>query len=578
MATAIYELEDGTFSEPAKFADLNEFVNWVLEDDYRSRKVLWFAHNAEYDWRYLIPHFNEYLVDYDIIPCPRGINKFYELKFTRKGQPRSVVLKMRDSLAVFPMSLDEFAKKFSTKQKLDIGLKKGTVFDPDNPQHVEYAVRDVEALLESICKFDELIYESFGIHLKGTIASTAYNAWLRTIPEGHAYPQIASRKVEDFMRKCYYGGIVHIRDINTYFPAVRTFDINSSYPNCMQKHGVPFGRPIDTDTYKEDCIGFYRCKVSNADRPDRSFYFIPYRSDDKTKGTTWARGEFETYITSIEIEEGRRMGYEIEVIEGFYFDEAEFPFEDYVSICKRLRKENKGQALEVVAKLMQNSLYGKFGTSRDGQVYTVCAEIPDEDSGWRVVVDNDTGDIAEYFYCKDEERDAPYMLPHWAAWITACARMELLNVQVIAGNENFIYADTDSVTILPIGVDRLYKAGLVGNDYGQIKDEGEKRDYVVFGPKAYSWYNEGADVPSVKMKGIPKSALTAEIAIDIHKGKMPSVNYHTSYGLLAAMKRGKLGIDTHRKPTNCANLQSWEIDDSNTLALPRKLGVNYAEC
>jgi len=572
FVTACYESEDGSHTEPECFDNMRQFVDWVLADEDR-RGVVWYAHNAEYDWRYLIQHIGHYMNDYDIDVKVRGGDKVYEVSFKRKGDKHYSFIS-RDSMAVFPFSLKEFAEKFSSKEKLDIGLDKGVVFDKNNPCHVEYAKRDACVLLECMANYDAMVYARFGVHIKGTVASTSYNAWLRHMPEGNVYYQLP-RKIEDFVRKAYYGGIVHIRHVNVWFNKVVTYDINSSYPNVMCKYGIPTGAAIYTEEFDEELPGFYRCIVDTSNKPEESFYFIPVR--DERKAVTWARGKFETFITSMEIKEARKRGYVIDVIDGYKFERIEYPFNDYVEICKSLRKEFKGQALETVAKLMQNSLYGKFGMGRIGDRYIVSFDYPEPDKKaedgklyWQPIASTTKDGVVDvdYVYKAEDERDAPYMFPHWAAWITAAARLELLNVQEIAGNEYFIYADTDSVTIFPQAVDRLEKAGVVGGEYGQVKNEGIKERYVVFGPKAYAWIDPKDKLYKFKMKGIPKKyAKDQEIARQIHKGQRPAVEFHVSKGLLQCLKHGIMHMVSKRSPTNPANLQSWVVN--GTLALPK---------
>lgn len=565
ILTAQFERPLGGLSEVEVFNSTREFLDRVLCDE-DCAGVVWYGHNAEYDWRYFIPSMVEYLDEYKIVPCVRGLNKIYQIDFYRLRDTRKrpkPALRMRDSLAVFPFALKLFAAKFSSKPKLDIGLASGTRFNKNKSEHVEYAKRDTETLLESMINYDTLAHTAYGVHLRGTTASTAYHGFLRHIPEGHSYPR-AGGAVEEFVRAAYFGGIVYINKINTHIPIVHTFDINSSYPNVMEKYGIPRGRGTFTDHYMgESTPAFYHVRVDARGVPDDHFHFLAKRD---TTSVCWARGRFITSITSREYVAALEHGYDIEVIRGCYFDAVEYPFNDFIAVCKRMRTEYKGQALEQVAKLMQNSLYGKFGMSPQGKEYLISHSPPDGE-GWEALVGTLDRTTQDYVFSRSSVRDSEYMLPHWAAWITANARLEIVKAVDAAGNENFFYVDTDSVTVTPEGAARILAAGLVGSEYGLLKDEGAKGDWVCRGPKAYTWVD--GDTVKVKMKGLPKSAITPDIAAALHRGEMPDVSYHVSRSFHSAVKHSTFGVDAHRRPTDSFKLQSWGLSLGGTRALPK---------
>src|SRR3972149_120597 len=86
----------------------------------------------------------------------------------------------------------------------------------------------------------------------------------------------------------------------------------------------------------------------------------------------WYSGEFETVCTNIELIFAARHGYKIlEIYEGIIFDDTIFPFRNHINHCKEIREKYKrgvGEDIspeEYLAKFMQNSLYGKFGSRRE---------------------------------------------------------------------------------------------------------------------------------------------------------------------------------------------------------------------
>lgn len=553
------------------------------------KKVIWYAHNAEYDWRYLI----ETIVDigYNIRFGERAENKYYELRIETRGEKPELVTRFRDSMAIFPYGLKVFTKSMLEESspelvKKDIGLGSGVNFDKTNPIHIEYAKNDVIGLVAAIKKFDELIYSTFGSHVKATASSTAYNAWLRCAPENEWYPR-QSPSAEIFFRLGYNGGLVSLNcEYGVVYPIIQTFDINSSYPANM-KEGVPKGLAVWTQGYVAGLPGFYKVKAFVP--VDAVLPIVPYRSPI-TDQLAWARGDnggegFDTVVTSLEIEYCQTLGCKFEIEEGYIFPHGLcYPFNEFVGICERLRKEHKGKPLEIVVKLMQNSLYGRFGMRVEGR--EVVIDLDGEPDGMLPAFDPKRGNIIKNVYVKETERDTEYMLPHWAAWITANSRILIDKATELAGRENVRYRDTDS---LQGPIDPLRIESMVGKDYGKLKMEKVKRNVVYHAPKCYTFTDEDG-IPQATYKGIPRSeifapdkeyqalwpekaalqfAKRAAIIEALASGSDPELEFMSTHSLATFMKTGKLSVKRKRKPTNPANVYGHDLE--NGWFKPRKV-------
>lgn len=534
------------------------------------RETIWFAHNAEYDWRYMIKEMQA--SGYNLIFKERSPGKFFEIEVRHRGVKglKGRVTRFRDSLAVFPFTLLEFTKQFAPEHiKDDIGLGAGGVlFDKTNPVHIAYAKNDVIGLVKALTEFDKLIYENYNIHLFATASGTAYEAWKRTLKDGDKFWR-QCMKTEAFLRTGYYGGLVGCNaDFGREYERVETLDINSSYPANMRL-GVPMGRAVRTSIIRDGYPGFYKVKVIVPD--DAIMPIVPYRSE---KGNlAWMTGgPFLTTCTSLEIEYCQTLG--VEFIEdddtyGYYFPEGLcYPFNDFVDICERLRTEHKGKPLEIVVKLMQNSLYGRFGMKLEGR--EIVMDLDGQPDDMEAVYNPDNNDTIPNVYYKDTIRSTPYMLPHWAAWVTANARILIDTATGLAGRENVLYRDTDSM-IGPIDIARL--APIIGKEYGKLKVESPKRLFRVHGPKVYTYTDEKGRTQAVA-KGIPRSLLKypvqGKVETDeqfakrvearnnlvaaLHNDACDGVEFHSSMSLSAMMKHGKLYVDRKRSPTNPKNV------------------------
>lgn len=572
-ATAYHE----DWDEPRGYLSVAEMLDDVFDHakDFL-RKAIWYSHNAEYDWRYFIDYFKEHSDDYEIVPHERAKGKFYQItvfdkhELTKSGKFRKLTT-FRDSMALFPFSLAKFTELFAPKcAKQNIGLSYRN-FDPTKAKDRAYALNDVYSLVTAILKFDDLVFEHYHVHIRGTISATAYNAMLRFLPENQRHCRV-SKLPEDFFRKCYHGGRVFLNtEIDCEHNDVEVFDINSSYPASMRK-GVPFGKPVRTAEFIADKPGFYHAVATVPD----NLIVPPVPYVDDMGSLSFPTGAFETYLSSIEIERAVALGCDMAIITGFVFESVELPFNQFVDVCEHLRGVFKGKATEIVVKLMQNSVYGKFGTKPEGRECIVNFEgIPD---GYSFVIDEDTRERMKYIFYKNVEREAEYMIPHYAAWITAHSRLALDDFVRITNGLVF-YGDTDSGHASPAGAALFRESGLVGSRYGEFKHEKTLSIVRYHSPKSYTYIVAGKENEGLQAtyKGIPKKSLDMpdkndpafnrkraardNLARRLHNGERPVVSYPSTTSLATYMKTGKMQTPRVRRPTDPHKVKGHIIEN-----------------
>jgi hypothetical protein len=554
--SAFDEVTGELFEAPHKTGTKN-FLKYVLYqfDRKKLKNLIWYSHNGEYDWRYMVSTFKEFSSEFEIVPSERAHGKLYQLEIKQDGKR---ITRFRDSMAIFPRKLKEFAAAFSPDiPKGEIDWEKER-FDRHNPVHIEYARNDVRCLVASIKNYDAFIYEHFSIHLSATSSGTAFQGWRRTISKDYAHWRLTPRQ-EEYMRETYVGGMVQLNaEYLKSYPNVTSYDINSSYPASMRK-GVPIGKPSRTLRFEPGSVGYYQINVRCRDD-----FILPVIAHKSPKGLSFPTGQFSTFATSIEIEYALSLGYDIEILDGYVFkDGLGFIFDAYVDKCEALRARFKGQPTEFVIKQMQNSLYGRFGMKPEGREIKVDFE-GDGPEDFQTVFDTTTGETIPYLYYRDVERSTEYMLPHWASWITAQSRILLDKGARAVGVENVLYRDTDSLYVKEgTPVENLD----IGAIYGQFKIEGHFDEMRVHAPKFYSTVKDG--VISGKCKGIPKRELTPEIWEKFHAGELISVGYHQSNSFLTAMKDGVFGTERTRHQTQVQNIYSHELVDGKFR--PRKI-------
>lgn len=464
---------------------VDKFIDFVLE---YPTPMIWYCHNIQYDLRYVLPRLVER--GFEIELAMRTQTDVYECRIIHPQTGKKIIL--RDSFAIWNKSLKSLAEKFCPElPKGDLDFDKET-YDPTNQRHVDYAIRDVQILLVGLPNLFDLLREHFGVNPNATFASTSLKAWQLTIPEDVYYNASDYGPQEEFIRQAYYGGLVFLTDTGTYKNA-KTYDINSSYPAAMCEYGVPYGRAVSSTDYADGLMGIYRVRV----RAPENLRVAILLARDKRGNMRQFSGEFDTVVTNRELIFAANHGYEIlEVYEGLVWEETIFPFNEHIGHCKEIRfsPEHKGQPLEIVAKDMQNSLYGKFGSRRTRRRMLNAASCSGEDLIGAVPWGED-GD----WFVKEELDEEMRCMPHWAVFITAHARLRLLQTVYSIGPENVLYGDTDSITV---------KSGYgenidVGSEYGQWKLEKEWREFRAIAPKVYAGIIKGKRKEQVFEDGEP---------------------------------------------------------------------------
>lgn len=504
---------------------------------------VWYAHNSQYDIRYFIETIKAmglYMKLLNKTPQELLAIKVYisEAEANSRCKP---LFEIRDSFALFPKSLDDFSKKFAAHLPKIKGsgpdFEAGEIWSKENPDHVAYAIRDAVSLRESLIKFQEMVADKFGCNLGMTAAGTAMKAWQATIEK--PYFCLTAEK-EEFFDKAYFGGLVFLTSTEIHQNAV-AYDINSSYPAKMLE-GVPTGSPKYTARYKGDDVpAFYRVSVK---APENLIVPILPCRDERTGGVRWPRGNFETHITNLEIEFACKHGYEIQVHEGYFFSRIEKIFDAVVNVCMQLRWANKKQALEDVAKLIQSSCYGKFATKREREnlILTDDPMSYARENRHLLPIDVDAGVYAEMTKSDDMPR-----MPHWAAWITAAARMNLLDFVYSCGPENCLYGDTDSVT-LKEGV-TVPERFLDEKIYGKFKIDKEWIFFRAEAPKVYSgfrWIKKGefeGYAYDGKAKGITQKLQTPQFFEAVFHGTAQPVKFQSMPKLVQILKNRKFTLD-----------------------------------
>lgn len=510
----------------------------------------WYAHNMQYDLRYFIDEFD--LREYRYEFFMRTDNDVFMIIIYLGDHEISLV----DSMAFFPRSLSDLTTAFAPgKEKGYIDFEKEN-FDQTNPDHVAYAKRDVEGLVVAMVNLDRKLLDTFQCHAGLTTASTAIKAWRHTLPKGDSF--FNDDENEEFIRSSYFGGLVFLTS-TAKFGACKTFDINSSYPFVMRDRGVPYGAAAKVSHYVANQPGIYHLRVRTPWN-----LRIPILPKRDGKFVRWPSGEFDTCVTQLEINFALSKGYKIiEVYEGLVWSETIFPFDAFVTKAENLRKEFRRKPEEDLAKLMQNSAYGKFAMRRERR------KIFKPQSDFECLGATPWS-IDSRFWVRVEEAERVACLPQWSVFITAAARIKLLSAAYAVGVENVIYGDTDSLTVHGSAIEKF--AAYAGDEYGEWKVAHDWREFRARAPKVYSGFDLIKNKWLGAAKGMPKKHMTSEDWLSLYSGDRVAKEYDSIPKFIQTLGRGKAGqYTTTRRSSLLTNSNSWrEVGES---VLPIHIGT-----
>jgi hypothetical protein len=366
----------------------------------------------------------------------------------------------------------------------------------------EYNLRDSYITF----KFMEFIvnaFEELGATFKNTLASTSMSLFKNKYLKAKYYGMPKELLLEQF--EGYYGGRTEAfkrGQFKDYF----YFDINSLYPSVMYDNIFPDPNSLrvtheNTLKFIMNCEGISKIDIfcPKMDKP-----LLPQRS--KTKRVIFPTGNLKGWFTHPEIREAIKLGYEVKkVYKTQYFSKTCEPFKDFVSELYALRKKYKinKSNMEIVVKLVLNSLYGKFGQKfNDMERMIHNSTLTHED-----MLKLDTFErIGEYFRAKEDTEPAGYCVPIWACYVTAYGRIKIHKHAV---EHDAIYIDTDSMII-----DHEIKSS---DKLGEFKLEMKIKKGIIVRPKFYALIDTN-DKEHVKIKGLGKRLNYAEFSnLDVNR-------------------------------------------------------------
>ena len=383
----------------------------------------------------------------------------------KKFNKRYVKTTIYDSLKKLPFSAEQIAKAFelpTVKGSIDY-----TKYRPENYEMTDEEKFYVENDTSIISQALKIQFDS-GLK-KMTIGSDALNYFKCDLGQKafkYLFP-VLPHSVDNDLRQAYKGGFVYLNPKfrNKEIENILCYDVNSLYPSVMYECELPFGEPVYfKGPYKQDkkrplyiCVTRATFELKDGFIPTiqlkNSFRFNPTEyvtsSNDEVVQMTMTSVDLALFLDHYNIKH-------IEYVCGWKFRNVQGLFKSYIDYWGEIKKNSTG-AKRQLAKLMLNSLYGKFGTND-----RKCQAIP--------YLDKEDGIVK---FKRGEETIEKPVYTALACFVTAWARNKTIRSAQAVGIEHFIYADTDSLKITGMTEDEVKKLIEVDQkELGKWKDEG----------------------------------------------------------------------------------------------------------
>ena len=398
----------------------------------------------------------------------------------------------------------------------------------------KYCIIDCISLHEILVKFNSLIFNKFQINISRypTLSSLTFGIF-RThyvnLPDNKKdgeYNALEKLQIENSIHKLtgsiaedirmgYTGGAVDM-----YIPTIpkgsiiKEYDVNSLYPSQMKEFDMPVGSPsffngniLEID---KDAFGFFFCKITTPDLLNHPILQTHVKTDSGVR-TIAPLGTWTDMLFSEEIKNALKFGYKFDILWGYNF-KRENIFDNYVSSLYKLRLEySKSDPMNYIAKLLMNSLYGRFGMNDDFTFMNIINKkdyLEFEKNNKDGIID--VLEIGDYFliktvninhYSNITENNELNINVAVSAAITSYSRIYMSQFK---NNPLFklYYSDTDSIYI-----DRPLPLSFVSDKIlGKLKLERICNNGVFLAPKVYGLIEDSGN-KIIKVKGLGSKAI-----------------------------------------------------------------------
>ena len=455
-AVAVKKKGTHTANDYFKGTNIESFFEWV----YARPSTKFYFHNVKFDGSYLLDHLLsiQHATVFDgkepnqkehgnlaIRTLISDTGQWYRITIYKLNGEKYDVFEFDDSLKLLNSTVARISKDFqctAPKGDCDYHKIRPVGYVPTN-EEFEYCLTDCLIIAEAL-------YELFSLGIvKMTIASSALDVCTQILTKKEGakafdkyFPKLELHE-DTFIRHSYRGGFTYC---NPYFQGIDikekgiVLDVNSMYPAVMEYYPLPYGKPTHFEgKYDPDVMGsrdfyFQRVVIKNLTLKEGGVPFVQVKAGRFHKGATYTAFEniYDGTFSCVDLKllEENYDFDGIDYIEGYAFKSKVGLLWDYLETYAEIKRTEKG-AKRAVAKLLLNSIYGKFGSS------------PKKNS--KIPYWNEQKELVSFRTVEKEPDAKNTVYVPYASAVTSWARRILIDAIRAFGMKHFAYCDTDSV-------------------------------------------------------------------------------------------------------------------------------------
>lgn len=461
-------MEIGNTSNYKIGTDFNEFMEWMIHSSSR----LYF-HNLKFDGSFIVNWLLHNGYTWTKRPSKEGqfstliskMGQWYGITICsgRDGRKKKLTT-IHDSLKKLPFPVRKIGKDFK------LNVLKGDI-DYHKPRPIGYEIDEEE--YQYIKNDIQIIAEALEVQtVQGLTGMTNGKDALDEFVNmsGKLYEKlfpIFSLELNEEIRKAYRGGFTWLNPVygtKKYVKDGIVFDVNSLYPSQMYDRDLPCGVPIpfEGEYVYDKSHPLYIQKLTFEFELKEGF--IPtiqlknsrfgFKGNEYLSSSNGERITISVSSVDWELIKEHYHVYDVEFEKGWKFRSTKQAFKQYIDKWMLVKNMSAG-AKKAIAKLMLNSLYGKFATNPD-----ITGKRP------YLREDGSNG-----FELMDEEfRDPVYtpvgiFITSWARYTTITSAQKCY--------DRIIYCDTDSMHLEGLDVPESIKDIVADDILGYWKKEGQ---------------------------------------------------------------------------------------------------------
>lgn len=339
------------------------WLNFMEElNSLNLNKCIIFSHNlGSFDGYFIFKGLLE-LPDIDISKVNSIIDDFHKfISIDILWKDSKFIFK--DSLRIFPVSLQDLCKLFEVEGKLhkyNPLYNKIELFGDINllNQFIEYSKQDSISLLKALLKAQNIYISEHEVDIASiwNTATLSLKIFRQKFLETNI--PILSNKLDSIIRHSYIGGSTDY--YFKYGENLKHYDVNSLYPKAMcNPIPLEFLNVCDGINVKlEDVFGFAEARIIAPDNIE--IPLLPFKVDNETLHPcgSWIG----VYFTE-ELKTVVKYGYKVELIKVYNFSKSNI-FYNYIHFFYNNKKYSTGP-LRFIAKMHLNQLYGYFGRKKN---------------------------------------------------------------------------------------------------------------------------------------------------------------------------------------------------------------------